>query len=151
MEIIVSERNDCTMNEIDRVIEYIKKEANAECELVLLDAAQECERIRADYAHREQDEYWKHIDAGTKETDHRLEQLKSLAAMEANKQLLATQQEMVDRAFALAVEKLSALPKKQLNELLAKYLPDDANGSAEAIVELFRKELSLKVASALFD
>jgi len=138
------------MNGIDKILAYIKAESEAECEEISQNAAEECGRIRVDYVHLEQDEYWKHINSGSKETEHRHEQLKDLAAMEAKKKLLATQQEMVDEAFALAAKKLLELPKQEYTMLL-KRLGMKANCSANDVVESFRKELSLKIVSALFD
>jgi len=138
------------MSGIDKILAYIKAESLAECEEIQQSAEEECERIRAEYTHTKKDEYWKYIDTGSKETDHRREQLQNLAVMEAKKMLLSTQQEMVDEAFALAAKKLLELPKKEYAELL-KRLAMDANSSADDIVERFRKELSLKIVSTLFD
>jgi len=138
------------MNGIDKILAYIKAESVAECEEIYRNAAEECGQIRADYTLLEQNEYWKYINTGSKETDHRREQLQSFAVMEANKQLLSTQQEMVDEAFALAAKKLLELPKKEYAGLL-KRLVMDANCSADDIVERFRNELSLKIVSVLFD
>jgi len=135
---------------IEKILDYINAEANAECEEISRNAAAECSRIRSDYSRLEQDEYWKSINAGSKETEQRHEQLKNLAAMEAKKMLLSTQQEMVDEAFILAAKKLSELPKREYSKLCSR-LAVSPNFSAEAIVEQYRAELSLKIVSVLFD
>ena len=135
---------------LDRVIEHIKDEAEAECEEISRNATAECEQIRKDYARLEQDEYWKYISTGSKETEMRQEQLKNLAAMEAKKKLLVTQQEMVDAAFALAAEKLRELPEHDYSTL-CKRLSTKASTTPEEIVERYRGELSQTILSALFD
>lgn len=138
------------MDGIERIIAYIKSDSEAECQEISRAAAEECERIRADCARLEQEEYWKHINAGSKETEQRLEQLRNLAAMESRKQILATQQEMVDKAFSLAAKKLLELPEREYAKLVRKHATD-ADCSADEIVERYRKELSLKIVSALFE
>ena len=138
------------MNGSVKILAHIKAKAKVECDTIARDAAAECEQIRADYSRLEQDEYWKHINVGSKEAEHRSEQLKSLAAMESKKLLLATQQEMVDEAFALAAKKLQELPKREYSKLLAT-LNLDTPCDAKTLVERYRKELSLKIVSLLFD
>jgi len=135
---------------LDKIIGHIKAMAKAECDEISRDTAAQCARIRTDYARMEQDEYWKAINAGSKETEHRREQLKSLTEMEAKKMLLSTQQEMVDEAFALAATKLSELPKREYSKLCAR-LSMDPGCDAASVVERYRTELSLKIVSALFD
>lgn len=135
---------------IESVIESIKAENAAQCEVIIKKAAEECERIRASYAQTEQDEYWKYVGAGAKDTEYRLGQLNDLAAQEAKKQLVLTQQDMVDAAFELAAARLNELPRSVYNQLLKKLGVKDGS-SADVIVDMYKEELSAKVASALFD
>ena len=137
------------MNGIEKIIEHIRLQSEEQCRDITRKAFDECQRIKAEYAQAEQDEYWNRIDAGTKETEHRMERLKRLAEMESNKQILATQQEMIAEAFDLAVKKLAQLPKNQYSELL-KRLDMKAGAGAGTIVERYKNELSPRVASALF-
>jgi len=138
------------MDGIEKIIAYINSEFEEECAEISRCATEDCERIRADSARLEQEEYWKYINAGSKETELRLARLTDLAAMEARKQLLLTQQEMVDAAFSLASKKLLELPGHEYARLLKKHAVG-ADCGAEEIVELYRKELSLKIVSALFE
>ena len=137
------------MDGLEKVIEYIKTGTREECEEITRKASEECGRIRAEYAQAEQDEYWKSIDAGTKEAERRMERLNTLAEMEANKQLLATQQEMIAEAFELAAKKLLELPESEYSALLAK-LNMKAGTSASEVVAKYKNELSPRVASVLF-
>ena len=134
---------------IDKIISHIKAEADLENAEIIQNAVDECNRIRAEFAKTEQDEYWKYLAAGAKETEQMLEQLNGLAAQEAKKQLLATQQEMVDAAFALAAEKLRELPERKFREILKKHKLA-AGSSTEALVAHFKEDLSPTVFQSLF-
>jgi len=138
------------MNGMEKIIDFIRSESEAELREIAKKAGEECERIRAVYAAAEQDEYWNAIDAGTKETERRLERLNKLAEMEANKQILATQQEMINEAFALAAKKLKGLPKSDFEALLVK-LGLGTECGADEIVSKYRSSLSNKVTSVLFN
>jgi len=137
------------MNGLDKLVEHIRIEAEVYCTELAKKAADDCEQIKADYAKAEQDTYWSSIDAGTKETERRMERLNTLAEMEANKQILATQQEMISEAFDLAAKKLQKLPKRDYAELLKRLdLKDGA--SAYDVVAGYKNELAPRVASVLF-
>jgi len=138
------------MNNIEKIIEYIRADSVVELEGIAQKAVEDCERIRSEYARAEQDEYWKAINAGTRETEQRLAKLSELAAMEAQKQLDALYVEMLDKAFALAAEKLRELSLFEYDELLSR-LGIEAGCGAEDLVERYRSELLPEITSALFD
>ena len=108
------------MNGIDKILAHIKSQSDAECEVIERTANEECERIRAEYSKMEQDEYWKLVNAGTKDAERRLERLNSLAALESKKQVLMTQQEMVAEAFEQAADAILKLPEREYINFLAK-------------------------------
>lgn len=138
------------MNGIDNIITNIRSEAELHCSELNAKASEECERIRAGYAQAEQDEYWSRIDAGTKDIERRMERLNTLAEMEANKQLLATQQEMIAEAFALAAKKISELPEDEYARLIER-LDLKPGSKAEDVVARYKNELYPRVSSALFN
>jgi len=137
------------MNGVDKIIGYIRSEAESHCRESARKSAEEYQRIQAEYAQAQQDEYWNRIDAGTKETERRMERLNTLAEMESNKQLLATQQEMIAVAFELAAKKLGELPVSEYERLLKK-LDLDPGSSASEVVARYKNELIPRVSSALF-
>ena len=108
------------MNGIEKILEHISSESATECAAIAKDAADECERVRAEYAKAEQDQYWELVNNGTKEAERRLERMNSLAALESKKHVLATQQDMIVAAFDLAANKLLDLPDSDYVEFLAK-------------------------------
>ena len=144
------ERSAAVMNNIERVIEYINALSIAECEKIADQAEADCARIREEYSRLEQEDYWKSINAGTRETEQRLKKLSELAAMEAKKQLDSLRQEMLDKAFALAEKKLLELPEKGYRELLGRLGLDDGCNTVD-VVDTFRTTLSTAAVSELFD
>ena len=138
------------MKGIEKIFAYIKSESDTQCGKIAKNATLECERIRVEYSQLEKDEYWKAINAGSKETESRLEQLNALAEVEANKQIQSTQQEMVTEAFSLATEKIRELPDNEYAELLIR-LGFKAGTDAEDLVDSYRGKLSADVLSVLFD
>ena len=138
------------MNNIEKIIEYIKTECEAECREIAHAAAEACERIRAEYSKTEQDEYWKAINTGTKETEQRLKQLAELAAQEASKQIISLHQDMADKAIELATEKLKAIPDNEFASLL-KAKGIDPKCTPEELIEMYREKLMPIALSALFD
>ena len=108
------------MNGIEKIIASIESESAKECAEIEAAAASERERVRAEYAKKEQEEYWRVFDAGAREAENRLKRLSSLAAVESKKQILTTQQEMVDQAFELAAQRILSLPEHEYVGLLAR-------------------------------
>ena len=108
------------MNGLDKIVEHIAARSAAECEEIAESAIIETSRIRDMHVKTEQEEYWKIINAGTEEAKHRLERLSGLAELEAKKQVLAVQQEMLDVLFDRTVDVLLNLPSQEYISLLAK-------------------------------
>ena len=138
------------MNNIEKVIERIKALSAAECEDITNQAAEDCKRLREEYSSKEQEDYWKSINAGTKETEQRLKKLGELALMEAQKQLESLQQEMLDEAFALAAKKLLELPEEKYRESAGMLGLKDGCGTDE-IANAYRTVLASEITSALFE
>ena len=108
------------MNGLDKIVEHIASRSVAECETIAESAIIETSRIRDEHVKTEQEEYWKIINAGTEEAKRRLERLSGLAELEAKKQVLAVQQEMLDAVFLRAVDVFLNLPSQDYVSFLAK-------------------------------
>jgi len=135
---------------LEKILEHIAAASESECEEITRNATQECERVRADYSRIEQDKYWKYIDAGTKEAKIHGEQLAAHAESVASNQIQATQQELIDEAFALAAKKLGELPDSEFSRLLSK-LKLKPGSSAADVVAKFRNQLTPNLKTMLFD
>jgi vacuolar-type H+-ATPase subunit E/Vma4 len=138
------------MQGFEKIIESIKAESERECNDIALKAIEQCERIREEYTKKEQDEYWKYVNTGSKDIEQRVTQLADLAAEQAKKLAYTTQQEMLDEVLDLTARKLSALPSRKYNELLKK-LGIEAGCKPEYLVEHYRDDLAPSVIAALFD
>jgi len=138
------------MNGLDKILDHIKSASEAECAEILHESDEECRRIRAIYSKTEQDEYWKYIDTGTKEAQRRGQQLTALAEDEANKQILATQRELMDEAFALAATKLLGIDDGAYRKLLSKLKLKPGSGPQDVISKI-REQYKPGVSSVLFD
>ncbi len=108
------------MNGIEKLTQQINADAQAEIDAVLAEAQQKADAITADYAQRAEKVSADILSRGEDAAAQREERLLSMAAMEGRKELLAAKQDMLGKAFDLALEKLCALPDEEYVALLAK-------------------------------
>lgn len=108
------------MNGIDKLTQQITADAQAEIDAITAEAQAKADAITADYAQRAEKASAERLAKGTEAAAQREERLIAMADMERRKDLLAAKQEMVGKAFDLALDKLCALPEKEYVALLAK-------------------------------
>ena len=126
------------MNGIEKITQRIASDAQAEVDRILGDAREEAARITANY--REQaDAEAQELDAkNERAAAEQEERLISAAQMKASRFLLAAKQEMVEKAYIQALDKLCAMPEEQYVAVLADLLVKaSSNGKEEAV---FSKE-----------
>lgn len=107
------------MNGIEKITQRIDQDAQAEIDQILGDARRQAAEILARYEAQAKKEAEELLGRGEKNAAEREERLASVAQMEAKKLTLATKQEMLDKAFALALEQLASLPEDEYIALLA--------------------------------
>lgn len=107
------------MNGIEKIIQQIDADAKAESDQILAAAQAQADTITADYAKQAEKVAAEGAERGKAAAAQREERLASVAAMEGRKALLGAKQEMVGKAFALAMDKLCALPEDEYIKLLA--------------------------------
>ena len=122
------------MNGIEKITQRIQSDAQAEINAVLTQAREEAAQITARYEAQAQVETTELRAKNERSAAEREERLVSAAQMEARKTALATKQELVERAYALALEKLCALPEKEYTEVLAKLLVQASSTGREEVV-----------------
>ena len=93
------------MNGIEKITGRIEADAREQASAITADAEAKCAEIRADYDKQAQDQYWARVRDGVKTCEDRVQRMGRLAEMEARKSILALKQEMVDAAFAAALER----------------------------------------------
>lgn len=107
------------MNGIEKIIDRISGDAQAEIDAVLAQARDEAAEITAKYEAQARAEADEILKRGAAAAAEREERLASMAQMEGRKAELAAKQEVIEEAFALALSKLQALPEDKYVELLA--------------------------------
>ena len=107
------------MNGIEKIIDRISGDAQAEIDAILAQANDEAAQITAKYEAQAKAEADEILKRGAAAAAEREERLASMAQMEGRKAGLAAKQEVIEEAFALALNKLLALPEDKYVELLA--------------------------------
>ena len=108
------------MNGIDKITQRIGADTQAEIDRILADAAAQAEAAADKFRTQAEAEDRDLLAKSERTAAEREERLVSAAQMEARKTLLTAKQEMVERAYQRALEKLRSLPQEQYVELLAK-------------------------------
>ena len=122
------------MNGIEKITQRIASDAQAEVDRILGDAREEAGRIAANYRAQADAEAAELAAKNEKAAAEREERLVSAAQMEARKVQLAAKQEMLEKAYIQALDKLCALPEEQYVAILADLLVKAAsNGKEEAV------------------
>lgn len=116
------------MNGIEKIIRRIDADAQAEIDRILAEAAEQAAGITAKYRAQADAEAAALASRNEKTAAEREKRLVSSAQMEARKTELAAKQSLVEQAFALALEKLCAMPDDPYTaavaELLVQAAPD---------------------------
>ena len=122
------------MNGIDKITQRITEQIDREIAEIQAKAKEQADAITADYAARIKKETEDILAHGKTAAAEREERLASMAQMEAKKAELAIKQEMLTRAFDLALEKLCALPDEQYTEFLASLAAKAAGIGKETVI-----------------
>lgn len=107
------------MTGIENITGRIQSDAQAEIDKINAKAKAQADEILAGYEAKAQKQKDALLEKGQKNAEEYGKRLVSAAEMEAKKSLLAAKQEMLDRAFDLALEKLLKLPEQAYVDLLA--------------------------------
>lgn len=107
------------MNGIEKIIDRISGDAQAEIDAILEEARAEAAQITAKYEAQAKEEADEILKRGSAAAAEREERLASMAQMEGRKAELAAKQEVIEEAFELALKKLLELPEERYVNLLA--------------------------------
>ncbi|WP_297982149.1 V-type ATP synthase subunit E [uncultured Oscillibacter sp.] len=122
------------MNGIEKITGRITADAQAETERILTAAREEAAQITARYKAQADAESADLAAKNAKAAVEREERLVSVAQMEARKVQLAAKQEMVEKTYALALEKLCAMPEEQYVQVLADLLVQASSTGREEVI-----------------
>nr|WP_317284145.1 V-type ATP synthase subunit E [uncultured Dysosmobacter sp.] len=116
------------MNGIEKITARIDAQTQEEIDRLLADAKEQAAQITAQYRTQAETERASLTARSEKAAQEREKRLVSVAQMEARKVTLSARQEMVERAYELALKTLCTLPQERytavLTDLLVKAAPD---------------------------
>ena len=122
------------MDGIERISRRLAEENQAEIDRVLSEAKTAAAETAARYQAQADAEAKELGERNERAAAEREERLVSMAQMESRKILLAARQEMVEKAYALALDRLSKLPEKEYADVLAALLEQaSSTGKEEAV------------------
>lgn len=138
------------MKGIDKITSRIIADAEAECRDVKRESDERCAAVRAENEKRAQDEYWRLVREGVKDTEQRVQRMDRTARLEAKKSVLNMKQEAVSRAFDLAKDKIAELPERDYVAFLAREAAEAAITGQEEVIfcERDRKSVGAKAVRA---
>ena len=122
------------MNGIEKITQRIETDTQAEIDRILGDARAEADDITDRYQAQANNEAAELAAKNQKAAAEREERLVSTAQMEARKVGLAAKQEMVEKAYALALEKLCSMPDEQYVQTVADLLVQAAPNGRGAVI-----------------
>ena len=111
------------MNGIEKITGQIDADLQKELDDLKAQTQTRAAEITAGYDRQAQELTQSILERGRREADLRRERLDSVAQLEARKLTLSAKQEMVARAFDLALQKLTELPEADYIALLARLAP----------------------------
>ena len=122
------------MNGIEKITQRIETDTQAEIDRILGDARAEADDITDCYQAQANNEAAELAAKNQKAAAEREERLVSTAQMEARKVGLAAKQEMVEKVYALALEKLCSMPDEKYVRTVADLLVQAAPNGRGAVI-----------------
>ena len=122
------------MNGIEKITQRIQSDAQAGIDRVLSEARTQAAEITAKYRAQADAEAAQIAAKNEQAAAEREERLAGTAQMEARKLALAAKQEMVEKAYDLALQKLSRLPQEKYIAVLAELLAEASSTGKEEVI-----------------
>ena len=122
------------MNGLEKLTGQIDADVQKEIDAALVQARSQAQEIQSWYESQAQIQVEAIRRKGQQDAVFRQERLVDEAKMEARRDILATKQELIGRAFYLALEKLLELPEKEYVALLADLAVKASSTKKEAVI-----------------
>ncbi|MCD8143728.1 MAG: hypothetical protein LUD79_00055 [Oscillospiraceae bacterium] len=122
------------MTGIENITGRIQADAQAQIDQVNQKADAQVAQIRDDYQKRTRQETDEILRKGRIAAEEREKRLVSAAQMESKKMTLAAKQEVIEEAFALALEQLCKLPEQDTVALLASLIVKASSTGSEQVI-----------------
>ena len=122
------------MNGIEKITGQIDADIQKEIDDLTAQAQAQASEIGAGYDRQAQEQTQAILERGKRDAALRRERLGSVAQLEARKLTLSAKQEMVGRAFDLALQKLVDLPEADYIALLARLAVEASRTGREQVI-----------------
>ena len=122
------------MNGLEKLTDQIDADMQKEIDAALVQARSQAQEIQSWYESQAQIQVEAIRRKGQQDAVFRQERLVDEAKMEARRDILATKQELIGRAFDLALEKLLELPEKEYVALLSDLAVKASSTGKEAVI-----------------
>ena len=122
------------MESIEQITRRIRDDGAQQVDRIRRRAEKDAADVTARYEGLCRQESERILARGRQAADERLARVDSSAALEGRKLELAAKQQLLDEAFALALEKLTALPEDRRIDLLAALAADGARTGREGLI-----------------
>ena len=122
------------MDGIEKITGRINEDVQREIDAMTADARREAGEIAARYREQADRESAEIVERGRRAAAEREERLASVAQLEARKLELAAKQEMLQKAFDKALERLLTLPEEQYIVLLSELAVKAARTGREQVI-----------------
>lgn len=121
------------MNGIEKILGKLQEDGKRETDEILDQAQRQADQITQRHTDQAAQLQADLMEKGRRAAEERRERLASVAQMEAKKMILATKQELLDKAFALAHEKLTRLSPEEYINLLSSLAAGASHSGQEAV------------------
>ena len=122
------------MDGIEKITGRIAADGAQEAQAILDEARRQADEITSRYEAQAQRETAELLSRGRRNADERVERLASVAQLDARKLELAAKQEMLSKAYDLALEQLLNLPEKEYVALLSDLAVKASSTGREAVI-----------------
>ena len=122
------------MKGTEKIIAHIQADAKAQADAVIAAAEQKCAEVKAKYEEQASRLYSDRIRDGVRACQDQEDGALRISRMEARKSVLAVKQEMVEKSFDLALEKITALPEDRYVAFLAGLAKNAAVTGEEEVI-----------------
>jgi len=119
---------------LDRVKARLMEQTGEKVKALQAEADGEIAEIMAKFTKEAEETYWKHATAGKQAIDQKAQGLADTAAMESRKQVLSFKQELMEKTFALALERLSDLSEEKYLRLLVNSAVKASQSGQERLI-----------------
>ena len=128
------EDDNPTVYGLDKLKAHLLAQTEEKIKALEANAAAEVAEITAAFTKEAEETYWKYATAGKQAIDQKAQGLADIAALESKKQVLSFKQELLEKTFALALERLSDLSEEKYLKLLINSAVKAAQSGEERLI-----------------